>query len=238
MDAPRASAGEHGFTLIEVLIALFLTAVLLTSVYYTFFSMLESREVISEELERQREVRRFIDLLGMEIESVYVSGANKNTLFTGYDMGVGARKFARLEFTFFTHTVVSKDNPAGDLKIVRYSVGEGEDGRLDLFKEKWDAFIGLGGKGSFKVVAIEDIKGFKATYFNGNNWTKTWQNSTGIGAPEAVKFELTIKKGDGTEKYTFTSSPRINTAAGGVRRVTPGSKVRPRGGAIGRGGGG
>ncbi len=233
-------AGERGFTLIEVLIALFLTAVLLTSVYYTFFSMLESREVISEEFERQREVRRFIDLLGMEIESAYVSGSNKNTLFTGYERGLGAKKFARLEFTYFTHTVVAKDNPAGDLKTVRYSVEEGEEGRTYLFKERWDAFIGLGGKGSFKVEAVEDILGFNATYFNGNSWVKAWQNSTGIGAPEAVKFVLTVRKGEGTEKYTFTSSPRINVVAGAVRRVAPVPKTRRRTlpGAAGMGGGG
>ena len=259
-----ATCGERGFTLIEVLIALFLTAMLLTSVYYTFFSILGSREVISEELERQREIRRFVDLTGMEIESSYVNADSPKTFFTGYETGVAARRFSNLKFTYFTHAVLKKDRPAGDLKVVRYSVGEAVDvegaaqgnegdegdgdttgdtggkgdskkggggGRIDLFKEKWDAFTGLDGKGSFKVEVVEDIKSFNVRYFNGTTWSNTWQSSGTSGAPEAVKFELIIKKGDGTEKYIFTSSPRINVAARkqSEKKKRSGNKVRRRG---------
>ena len=226
-DPGGAGGAERGFTLIEVLIALFLTAILLSSIYFTFFSMLESREVISEDLERQREVRRFIDFMGMEIESAYVSDINAYTRFVGSKAEIGGRSFSTLEFTFFTHTVVSKGSPSGDLKSVRYSVGKGDGEKIDLFKERWDAFTGQGGKGSFKVEAVEDIKGFDVSYFNEGNWVKSWRNAPGRGTPEAVSFVLTVGKGHGTEKYTFTVKPRIKTNSAGVRRVASVSGEMP-----------
>ena len=213
---------DGGFTLIEVLIAVTLTAIFLTAIYYTFFSMLESRETITSALERQREVRRFLDIASMELGSAYVSKENPKSLFRGRKAKVGSKAFSTLDFTFFTHTVVSEGRKASDLKAVKYFVEEVEDDRFDLLKDKRDAYADPQGEASFKVSVVEDITGFEVSYFNGSSWVGGWSSGTASGAPEAVKLKVSVSAGGGTEHYSAISRPMI-------KRETPKNAAAPRG---------
>ncbi|MBI5232994.1 MAG: prepilin-type N-terminal cleavage/methylation domain-containing protein [Deltaproteobacteria bacterium] len=69
----RGAHGERGFTLLELLVATALGAVLLAALYAVFFSVLKGHGMVEKDLERTREMRRFLDVFRMEVESSFFS---------------------------------------------------------------------------------------------------------------------------------------------------------------------
>jgi hypothetical protein len=84
---------------------------------------------------------------------------------------------------------------------VNYYVRE-EGGRKDLVKEVWDAFQ----TEKFTVEAVEDIKGFEVSFFNGREWAGAWDASLEGQTPRAVAVTLTLLSG---EKLSATARTMI-----------------------------
>ncbi len=205
---PEGKLGRRGFTLIEVLIAMALMAALLAALYTTFFTVFAGRETVNFELERTREVRRFIELVTMEVESAFYDAKNPVTLFKGDKEKSGPWG---LEFTYFTHTVIRKDLPVSDLKRAIYSVERKDEG-LTLYKELFDAYA-PGKVGDFKVAVLEGLSLVSFEYYDGESWVKEWRALGEITTPEAVKIKIAFSDAggddDGAGDYTAVARPRI-----------------------------
>ena len=183
-----------GFTLIELLIAITLISALLVALYGTFFSVIGSQSRIDSELERSREISRFMDNFSREIQSAFYKEKNSKTSFVGNTSNRGGRVASDLTFTAFTYPILREENPHGDLIGVRYFAEETQPGKITLYKETWDPYTDKGEKGSFKVEIIDDIEGFEVGYFNGKDWVKAWDSKIDKGIPAAVKAVIAIKE--------------------------------------------
>ena len=64
---------NRGFTLIEVLLAMTLTAVLVSSVYVTFSHILVGRQKIKDVTERERQIYFMIDLISTDLRNSYLT---------------------------------------------------------------------------------------------------------------------------------------------------------------------
>ncbi|HHT9130276.1 MAG TPA: type II secretion system protein GspJ [Candidatus Brocadiaceae bacterium] len=186
-----------GFTLIELLIAIALTSLLLVALYGTFFSVIRSQSGIAGELERSREISRFVDNFTREIHSAFYKGNNSKTSFVGNISNRGGRVASDLTFTAFTYPILREENPHGDLIGVRYFAEEPQPGKITLYKDAWDPYTDKGEKGSFKVEIIDDIESFEVSYFNGRDWVKAWDSKIDKKIPAAVKAVIAIKEKGG-----------------------------------------
>jgi len=181
----------RGFTLIELLIAVSLTSILLVALYGAFFAVIKAQAYIDGALEHTMETGRFLDIFSREIRSSFFKETNSGTLFLGKREYSHGATGSQLTFTAITHSYLKEGLPAGDLITIRYSVAEALDGALTLYKEMWNPYTS---KDGFKAEVIEDIEDFEISYFNGNDWVKTWDTTLEKRLPSAVKAVISVKQ--------------------------------------------
>lgn len=188
---------SSGFTLVEVLVAVALTALLLTALYGAFFSIAGAGASASHASERYAEAGRFLERFAVEARSAYFRRDNPYTLFEGGR----TRRHSEVAFTSFTYPQGSGDAPGSDLVGVRYSVEkDGEKRRLK--KEVWSPYTG----GMMGFRAVEEIDDFEVSFFNGRDWSKAWDAKLEGAAPKAVRVKLTLPSG---EELVQTSLPMV-----------------------------
>lgn len=200
MPTPRkiTEESQRGFTLLEVLVASAIGAVVIFALYLSFSSVLSGRSSIDAQAGRSRELARFVDAFTNEVQSAYLSGSNKATFFRG-ELASGALPSGKLEFTALLYPAPGQ--ASSDLTAIRYSVAENESARASLYKEVWNPY-GTGREPD-KIEVIEDIKGFDLSFYNGKSWAAAWDGKLERKTPEAIR--ATIKIMDmGAEKEVRT----------------------------------
>jgi general secretion pathway protein J len=188
---------KKGFTLIEILIAVSLTAILVTALYQTFFSVIKTGDIVEEGLDKYLEAGRFLDKFEQEVNAAYYKTTNPETIFAGEKR----RMASEVSFTTFTHPILKEGMPASDLSAVRYFVDEEKDGDI-IYKEIWNPFIGK----RFKIEALKRVKGFDVSFFNGKDWAFAWDSSLEKKLPEAIKVSISIEEG---KELSAIAAPKI-----------------------------
>lgn len=191
--------GRGGFTLIEVLVALALVSAIVAALYGTFFSVLRGRDTINSSLERSREVGRFLDTFSKEVSSAFYKDGNKASLLIGENRDSRGRPASKLTFTAFTYPVMKEGASGGDLLAVRYFTETDDDGKMTLYKEAWDAY--MGGKLPMKLPVVEEIEGFEVSFLSGNGWAKAWDTSLEKRLPTAIKAVVSIREEGSITEY-------------------------------------
>lgn len=64
---------RKGFTLIEVLLAMSITAILVTSVYFSFSNLLSGRAKIKAVTERERGIYFTLELIRSDLKNAYLT---------------------------------------------------------------------------------------------------------------------------------------------------------------------
>lgn len=171
-----------GFTMIEVLIALAITAFIVTALYATFFLSQKAIASLDDSLIRLQEARQVIDTLKREIESAMYNKDREYTLFKLEDRDFYGKSASRLTFTTFSPLM------AGLAKI-SYTVEETE-GRLVLKKGMNSAFDSK--SKAKEIELIEDLQSFSVEIKYRDSWVKTWDSSLTNSIPEEVRISITI----------------------------------------------
>lgn len=176
--------GNKGFTLIEVLIAIALTAVLLGALYTSFFSIERARGSVSR-TQNYLEAGKFLDSFSREVRSAFFKAGEDLTTFKGGLTPHGSN----LEFTAYKKPLLKSSISL--MRLQYEAVYDG--GRLLIFKKGANPFtkedIGAGG--------IEGVQEFEISYFDGKEWSSAWDAQAQGGLPVAVKAK--IKLDDGRE---------------------------------------
>ncbi|MBI5455244.1 MAG: prepilin-type N-terminal cleavage/methylation domain-containing protein [Deltaproteobacteria bacterium] len=171
-----------GFTLIEVLIALALAAVILASVYAAFFYIVRGTKGSAEALDEYIETGRALERIGREIRSCYYREGNRFTFFEGGKKG----ESSQLKFT----SASGAPSIGSGLASISYSVEETDEGGA-LVREAGDTYS----EERFKAVAIADVAGFEASFRSARGWAKAWDSSLEKRPPDAVRIDVTLKDG-------------------------------------------
>lgn len=183
----RISGANRGFTLIEVLVAVGLTAILCAALYSTFFSISNAGGRAGKTTDNYIEAGYFLDRFGREVRSSYYRRTNNLTFFNGGRQG----ESGAITFTAMVYPVMSTEAPMGDLIAVNYFVRE-EGGRMDLMKEVWNP----GQEERFTVEVIEDIRGFEVSFFNGKDWAGAWDATLEGQTPQAIEAKVVLATGE------------------------------------------
>lgn len=198
-------ANRKGFTLLEILIALSLVAILTTALYGVYFSLMRGRESATAGMESRRELRVTLDMLRREIESTFYVNTNKQLHFVVEDRDIFGKPASSLEFTTITPPHAG-DLPTSDQAIVRYQPLEKEK-RIVLARQSRDLFFKID---PVKYPQMEDLDGFLVECYDGNKWVKSW-DTPGINfvLPKAVRVTIRIREGEKTMDFFTTAIPRV-----------------------------
>ncbi|MHB8482732.1 MAG: type II secretion system protein GspJ [Nitrospiria bacterium] len=198
------SNGSQGFTLIEVLMALSIAAVITVFLYETFISSSRVTEKIDQEREVYREIRLTADQLTHELLSAYQSPFSVLPTvpldFTGVHESGPEGSMDTLSFYAMSHLHLVPNQPDADLTFIRYYLEKPAEAKwYQLSHEEYPHFLSKGLPE--KEVLIEQVKELTFQYFDGKSWLPAWDSKkSNQSIPAAVKVSLVVIKQDGTSE--------------------------------------
>jgi general secretion pathway protein J len=199
MNRPR----HGGFTLLEILIALAILAIVLTVLFKTFQSTLGAIAAVDEETEVYRMARISMDLIGTDVRSTYWREDEPRTGFTGTDQGDGEAASDTLEFAALVNQTLAATGGEGvALATVGYRLEPATDenaafepGAETLFYLMRDVAGGTGA--SERADVGERVVSFNLRYFQEGTWHDSWDSAESKKIPEAVEVELVFQSAAG-----------------------------------------
>jgi general secretion pathway protein J len=200
----RRRARARGLSLLEVLVALGILALISSLIYGAFDGMQKSSKGLTEINDRYHQGRGATSRLVRELSSAFlsmhlplvVSQAVSATAFVGKDSNPD-----RVDFTSFSHVRFAKNAHESDQNELGYFVSNDPDvpGKVDLVRRE-SKYIDLEPtKGGIVNVLAEDIHSFNLEYLDAltGQWTESWDSTQAAGQfnrlPAQVKIVLEMK---------------------------------------------
>jgi general secretion pathway protein J len=189
-----------GFSLIEVMIAITVLALISGLLFTAFSSLKRSKEGVQRVSERYREGRLAMGRISHELESAYTSKhlpidlslATQKTIFKAQEDSPADR----LDFNAFVNRRIDRDSPESDQAEVSYYGEESphEAGTIDLIRRinpRLDLEPTLGGRAQ---VLATDIDLFDLKFLDPllGTWVEEWDTSTTVGQFERMPLQVKI----------------------------------------------
>jgi len=183
------AGSRNGFTLLEILVALAIAAVVIGSAYTLLFTVKKGTAGIYERMREKEKAFNLLSMVRKEVESIYYS---RDTDYTGIkieEKDFYGKPASRLTFTCFFRDGV---------KVISYAVEEDEDNRLNIIKTISDVI--KGGK-PIKMTVLKDVEGFSAQVLD-KGYDKVYDSAKLKKVPKYVKISLLLKGGKGGEEFS------------------------------------
>ncbi len=211
------TARGHGFTLVEVLIAVSITAVVGAMAVGAFQRASAARQAVEEQDERVAGARAALGRMARELQSAFLSEhfdrlryRDRPTLFKGR----GGSGRDSLLFATMAHTRAVRDAKESDQSVVEYYVDADPDapGANALFRREKIRIDDEPDRGGTKAALLRNVVGFEVTYWDWQKqeWARDWSTAPGerLLLPSRVRIKLTLRMPDGKER-SFETQARI-----------------------------
>lgn len=184
---------EAGFTLVEMLVAISVTAFLLLTVYGVFASVSGAREKIETEGETFHLARVIFDRIGREVRGAYWTPQNPRTRFSS---GLNEENQPFLEFSTTTATPQS----GGGIVLVRYELRQDsiESGRMTLVRQERPMFVDEF-RDTDQLALATTLDSLNFRFFAQDTWRDAWSGAEGL--PQLVEVSLALHAGPTVEPF-------------------------------------
>ena len=210
---------QRGLTLVEVLVAVSITALMGAMVAMAFNSTFTAREAVDEEAERYRMLRTAFTRMTREIGSAFVSDKYDPQEYR--DQNERPSNFIGEEdsliFTSFANQRMYADSRESDQMVVEYRVenatGSDARGRRDLVRRVDPLVQDRMDRGGTTDVLLEDVKRIEFAYWDSER--KEWEREWDTRRMERksvlpTRVRITVHAVDETKKeVTYTTQVRV-----------------------------
>ncbi len=208
----RYQTTDRGFTLIEVLIAVFIGSIVLTILYASFFQIMKAKERVEQELELYHESRVVMSKMTKDIATAFergnVNSESKNSSFQYFD-GSQNGNFSTLTFTSLSRTPTPNARESDQTEI-SYFVQPVPNSDLYALMRRDNPKMGTE-TGGIQYALSERIVGFTLTYIGSSDLdlgtddiTVEWDSNNTLSLPDAVNINLIMRSPRG-EDLEFNS---------------------------------
>lgn len=213
----RGYHGTLGFTLIEVLIAVFIGAIVLTILYASFFQIINAKDSAEDKLELYHEARVIISRIKEDLSMAYprgmiypVQGVPASSFFVGRAEGEqGERSW--VDFMSLSHApgVNSGDSDQAEIKYYLKPVPQSS---LFFLMRSENPRVGSDSS-TIEYPLSERVVGFTLTYMrtDEDEFVNDWDSAQTGSLPRAVDITLTLRSARG-EDIEFNSIVLIPVA--------------------------
>lgn len=191
---------DTGFTLLEVLVAIAVLAVLSMLLYGAFSGMKRTKEGVERINDRQREARMAMARMVRELQTAYISAHEpvpptrpaQKTVFKG----VSGIPGDRIDFAAFSHRRLDRDSRDSDQCELSYYLASNPDkpGVVDLLRRE-SSVIDLDPEHGGRVeVLATDVDVFDLAYLEPQTiqWLETWDSTQAAGQLGRLPFQVRI----------------------------------------------
>ena len=196
----RARTKRLGVTLVEVMVAMAIIAIVSTLLYTAFSQTAMNKRRIETDLDRQHEIRMGLERVARELSMAYVSiQVNPSptlqavrTCFIGKDDGAGSR----IDFTSFSHRRLYRDAHESDQNELSYFVTRHPEdaGRNVLARREQNRVDDDPEQGGRTQILIDDVNSFELSYLDplSGEWLSTWDSTQGAMQPNRLPTQVRI----------------------------------------------
>lgn len=207
------------FTLIEVILAVGIFAIVLVAINTAFFAALKLRQKTSEALERRLPLDHALSVIRRDLMNAVppggvlagdfrngnsggaASSSSKSSSAAGANRGLGTAQNGGLDF--FTSTGNLRDDaPWGDIQEVNYQLQEPADrlhtyGR-DLVRTVTRNLLATAAQVADVQRLVGNVETLDFFFFDGTQWRNDWDTTAGdTGLPQAVRVRIQLASADG-----------------------------------------
>jgi general secretion pathway protein J len=208
---------QRGFTLVEVLIAVSITAVIGAMALGAFSRSAAARQAVEEQDERIGGARVALGRMAREVSAAFLSDhfdrqrfRDRPTVFKGRDGG----DRDTILFATMAHTRAVRDARESDQSVVEYLLDDDPEipGEQGLFRREKLRIDDEPDRGGVKSLLLQHVVAFDVEYWDWQKqeWARDWSTAPGDRTllPPRVKMKLTMKMPDGTRR-SFETQARV-----------------------------
>jgi general secretion pathway protein J len=213
----RSIAGARGMTMIEIMVAVGILAMVAVLIHGVIDSLSRGRKGEGMRAERAHEGREAMQRIVRDLAGAYISGhvPSVPALMTERTAFVGKNSppYDRLDFTSFAHLRTERDSHESDQAEVGYFVVKDPavPEKMDLVRREQTPIDYEPLKGGIVNVVAEDVEKFDVRFLDPatSQWIETWDSMQVTGQPNRLPFEvditLVLKGVGGGAPYSYTT---------------------------------
>lgn len=194
---------RRGFTLLEVILAVTILALIGTMIYGGFSQTALNKARVEKDVDHSRVVHMALERMARELTTAFVSThvnpsldlRVSNTAFIGKDNG----RDDRIDFTSFSHRRLYRNARESDQNEISYFVApHPDDSDVDVLARREQNRIDddprRGGKSQ---ILVENVEEFNVEYYDPllSEWVQTWDTVNALGQPNRLPTQVRIRLG-------------------------------------------
>jgi len=214
----KLDRGSRGFTLLEILTAIFILAIVISLMLSAFDTIFSNAEHINVSSDLYEMGDASLDRMAADLKAIYVMPypryqppqimENKPDIYRvkGETRNVGGHTFSMLRFASMSHLPINHDAREGIAEIVYYVQQTPTGGFIIRRADKLYPYPEFEESEADPVVC-EQVQGFILTYFDGSGREyEEWDSDTDdveYGTPRAIGIKLSL--GDEAAPHIFST---------------------------------
>jgi len=190
--APASWTASAGFTLIEVLLALMICAVVLVVIGSFLAGALRVQQHVNASLDQSMPIERALNILRKDLKNaVPPGGMLAGPMQSGSAAGgVGANDGIQI---YTTTGLMMPNAPWSEIQRVTYGLQSPNDSSATgkaLVRTVTRNLLTTGPEDDDEQFLADGIESMAFSYFDGNNWLDTWDDTTETNLPVAVRVNV------------------------------------------------
>jgi general secretion pathway protein J len=212
-----------GFTLIEILIAIFIFSIIVTIIFASYNSVFVNAETTDQGIISHEMAKNCINRMIIDIESIHISRypeyeppdfddpPDPYRILGGDDYVEGTR-FPRLRFASLAHVSLRGKRQEGVAEVVYYVASVDKDHFILKRSDNLLAYQPFEEKASDPVLC-ENLTSLEFKYYEADGETRdSWDSDAkdfGYATPKAIGIKLAIDSGSGSLTFETIVAPKV-----------------------------
>lgn len=198
-QSPRRA--QCGFTLLELLIATAVGAVVLLVIQTTYFGALRLHNTTHKRIDEDLVVQRTLGIIRRDLAGIMIPGGTLSGQLQSdsYNSTITGSYGDRVSPDLFTNSgKIDGWNPFSEVQMVAYylSTATGVDKGRDLIRVVTRNLLPVQESVPEDQVVLEGVESAVMMFFDGSTWVDTWDSEATSTLPSAIKFSLAMAPRD------------------------------------------
>jgi type II secretion system protein J len=201
---PRRQKDRSAFTLLELILAVLVFAIVLSAIHVVFFTALRLRDRTSSAIERSLPLQQTLGIIKRDLANLVPPGGTLSGLLQSTPTtSTPGSSMSRANGPQFYTTVglVSDAQPWGEIERVSYVLASptNDAAGMDLYRSVTRNLLPVTQETTDDQFLMSGVDAITFQYYDGNDWKDTWDSTladsvTGLtnNLPRAIKLSLAL----------------------------------------------